>query len=433
MSVEVITILLFGSLLFFLFLGVPIFVAMGGIAVLFTYIFKGHVALYTAATSTFSQGTNVTLMTIPMFLLMGNFLVHSGISDRLFKALSYWLSAVRGGLALVSIIVCVALAMCGGFGPGIMTMGMIAVPAMLKHKYDRTIAVGSVMAGGVLGEIIPPAVIMIIFSFVGRMSIGRIFAGGVVPGFILASLYLLYVISAGIFRPQLMPLLSEKVSWKMRWIALRELILPVGLVVLVLGSIFMGIATPTEAAGVGAIGSIIVCLVYGRLKFKVILDTCLATMTICGMVMWIVIPAALFTVFYTSVGAQGMIREFVEGLEVNRWVIIIAMQFILLICGMFLDDAAIVILCAPIFLPLVRLLGFDQYWFAILFILNIQCAFITPPFGYGLIMMKGVAPPEIRTKDIWRSVPPFLIMQIMVIILVMVFPQLALWLPRRFF
>ncbi len=433
MSVELITILLFGGLLFFLMMGVPIFIAMGGIAVIFTLFFKGPNGLYTLATSTLSQGTSVTLMTIPMFLLMGNFLVHSGISDRMFKALSYWLSGVRGGLALVSIIVCVALAMCGGFGPGIMTMGMIAVPAMLQHRYSKTIAVGSVMAGGVLGEIIPPAIIMIIFSFVARLSIGRIFAGGVIPGFILASLYLLYVIALGFLRPHLMPSLSEKVSWKMRWIALKDLILPAALVVLVLGSIFMGIATPTEASGVGALGSLIICLIYGRLNKKVIVNTCLATMNIVGMVMWIVIPAALFAVFYTSIGAQDMIRGFVGGLEINRWFIVIAMQVIILICGMFLDDAAIVILCAPIFMPIVRLLGFDQYWFAILFILNIQCAFITPPFGYGLIMMKGVAPPEVRTKDIWRSVPPFLIMQIIVIILVMIFPQLAIWLPYKVF
>ena len=431
MSVELITVLLFGALLFFLMLGVPIFAAMGGVAVIFTYLFKGPDLLYIVAASTFSQGTTVTLMTIPMFLLMGNFLVHSGISDRLFNALSYWLSGIRGGLAIVSIVVCVALAMCGGFGPGIMTMGMIAVPAMLKHNYNKSIAVGSVMAGGVLGEIIPPAIIMIIFSFIARMSIGKIFAGGIIPGFILASLYLIYVISSGILRPKQMPKLSENVSWKMRWVALKELVLPVALIALVLGSIFTGAATPTEAAGVGALGSMIICLIYGELNKKVILDTCRTSLSILGMVMWIVIPAALFTIFYTSVGAQDMIRNFVEGLEVNRWFIIIAMEVILLICGMFLDDAAIVILCAPVFMPIVKVLGFDQYWFAILFILSIQCAFITPPFGYGLIVMKGVAPPEVSTRDIWRSVPPFLIIQIIVIILVMVFPQLAMWLPYK--
>ena len=379
MSVEIITVLLFGGLLFFLMMGVPIFIAMGGVAVLFAYIFKGPALLYVVATSTFSQGTTVTLMTIPMFLLMGNFLVHSGISEKMYNALSYWLSGVPGGLAVVSIIVCVALAMCGGFGPGIVTMGMIAVPSMLKHNYDKSIAVGSVMAGGTLGEIIPPAIIMIIFSFITGMSIGKVFAGGVIPGFILALLYLFYIIGTGIFRPHLMPKLSEEVSWKMRWAALKDLILPVSLIVLVLGSIFTGAATPTEAAGVGALGSMLICLIHGKLTWKVVQDTCLGSLSILGMVMWIVIPAALFTIFYTSIGAQAMIKGFVGSLEVSRYVILIAMMVIILICGMFLDDAAIVILCAPIFMPIVKLLGFDQYWFAILFILCIQCAFITPP------------------------------------------------------
>lgn len=433
MSVEIITVLLFGGLVALLMIGVPIYIAMGGIAVVFTLLFKGPNALYTLATSTLSQGTNVTLMTIPMFLLMGNFLVHSGISDRMFKALSYWLSGIRGGLALVSIMVCVALAMCGGFGPGIMTMGMIAVPAMLRHGYAKKIAVGSVMAGGVLGEIIPPAIIMIIFSYITRLSIGRIFAGGVIPGFILALLYLLYIIAVGRFHPHLMPLEKEQVSWQMRWRALKELVLPAGLVLLVLGSIFLGIATPTEASGVGAVGAMLICSIYGKLSRKVVMDTCLATLTLIGMVMWIVIPAALFAVFYTSIGAQGMILRIVSGLEVNRWFIIVAMQVIILIFGMFLDDAAIVILCAPIFMPIVKLLGFDPYWFAILFILNIQCAFITPPFGYGLIMMKAVSPTEVRTRDIWKSVPPYFIMQVIVIILTMVFPQLATWLPYKLF
>ena len=431
MSVELITILLFGSLLFFLMLGVPIYIAMGGVAVIFTFIFKGPALLYVVATSTFTQGTTVTLMTIPMFLLMGNFLVHSGISERMYKGLSYWLSGIPGGLAVVSIIVCVALAMCGGFGPGIVTMGMIAVPSMLKHNYGKSIAVGSVMAGGTLGEIIPPAIIMIIFSFITGMSIGKVFAGGIIPGFILALFYLIYVIGTAVLRPDLMPKLSQKVTWKMRWLALKDLILPVSLIVLVLGSIFTGAATPTEAAGVGALGSMLICLIHRKLTWAVVRTTCLSTLSILGMVMWIVIPAALFTIFYTSIGAQAMIKEFVEGLEVSRYVILVAMILIIMICGMFLDDAAIVILCAPIFMPIAKLLGFDPYWFAILFILCIQCAFLTPPFGYGLIMMKGVAPPEVSTKDLWKSVPPFLIMQIIVITLVIFFPQLALWLVYK--
>ena len=193
MSIELTTLLLFGGLLLFLAMGVPVIFALGGISVLIIFLIDGTAGLYVVATTTYRQITDPGLITIPLFLLMGNFLIHSGISDRLFKALNLWLTRVRGGLAIVSVGVCVALAMCGGFGPGILTMGLIAVPAMLKHRYDKSLALGSVMAGGVLGEIIPPSIIMIIFAYISRISIGKIFFGGAIPGLITASLYIIYI------------------------------------------------------------------------------------------------------------------------------------------------------------------------------------------------------------------------------------------------
>jgi tripartite ATP-independent transporter DctM subunit len=364
---------------------------------------------------------------------MGNFLFHSGISDRLFQALNYWLSGLRGGLAIVSVGVCVALAMCGGFGPGILTMGLIAVPAMLKHSYDKSLALGSVMAGGVLGEIIPPSIIMIIFAYIARISIGRLFFGGAIPGLITACLYILYITIRCHFQPHLAPREAVEVTWRIRWAALKDIILPVLLVVLVLGSIFLGIATPTEASGVGAMGALLTCFIYGRFTWKVLSDSCLETLKISGMVLWILIGATLFGVFYTSAGAQSLVMELVKGMQVNRWLILGAMQLILLISGMFMDDYAVVTICAPIFVPIAKFLGFDPIWFSILFILNMQVAYLTPPFGWALILLKGVAPPEIHTRDIWRSVPPFVGIQLLVLIIAMVFPQVALWLPEKMF
>jgi len=433
MSIELITILLFGGLLFLLALGIPVSFALGAITVTMTLWVEGPDALYTVATTTYQQITSTTLMTIPLFLIMGNFLVQSGISERMYNGLNYWLSGVRGGLAIVSIAVCVSLAMCGGFGPGILTMGLVAVPAMLKHNYSKSIALGSVMAGGVLGEIIPPAIIMIIFAFIARISIGKLFFGGFVPGVILALLYCLYIIAVGIIKPQALPKTSETVTWKMRWQALKEIFLPAMLVVLVLGSIFLGIATPTEAAGVGALGAIVICGLHRKLTWQVVKDSCAETLKITGMALWILIPATLFGVFYASVGAQDMIMEFIESLEVHRFAVLICMQFVLLLFGMFMDDYAVVTICAPIMLPIARMLGFDPIWFSILFILNMQVAYLTPPFGWALIMMKGVAPPEVSTRDIWRSVPPFVLIQLAVLILVMLFPQIATWLPNRVF
>jgi tripartite ATP-independent transporter DctM subunit len=193
----------------------------------------------------------------------------------------------------------------------------------------------------------------------------------------------------------------------------------------------MGIATPTEAAGVGAFGSCMICAVYGRLSRKVITDSCLETMKISGMALWILVAATLFGVVYTSAGAQDMVMEIVEKVPVNRWLILGAMQIILLVFGMFMDDYAVLTICAPIFIPIARLLGFDPIWFSIIFILNMQVAYLTPPFGWALILMKGVAPPEIHTKDIWRSIPPFVAIQLLVLLLTMIFPQLALWLPKK--
>jgi len=433
MSIELITILLFGGLLALLLLGVPVTFALGSITVVLTYLIEGPDALYTVATTTYQQITSPTLMTIPLFLIMGNFLVKSGISELMYNGLNYWLSGLRGGLAIVSIGVCVSLAMCGGFGPGILTMGLVAVPAMLKHGYSKNIALGSVMAGGVLGEIIPPAIIMIIFAFIARISIGKLFFGGFVPGMLLACLYILFIVLTGIFNPKALPKTSVNVTWVMRFKVLKEIALPALLVILVLGSIFKGIATPTEAAGVGAMGAIVICAIYGKLNMQVVRESCLETLKITGMVLWILIPATLLGVFYVSVGAQDMIMELIDSLEVNRYVILFFMQIILLLFGMFMDDYAVVTICAPIMLPIATLLGFDPIWFSILFILNMQMAYMTPPFGWALIMMKAVAPPEVSTRDIWRSIPPFVLIQFFVLLLVMFFPALATWLPNLMF
>jgi len=193
----------------------------------------------------------------------------------------------------------------------------------------------------------------------------------------------------------------------------------------------MGIATPTEAAGVGAMGSFLICIIYGRLTWKVITESCLETMKISGMALWILVAATLFGVVYISAGAQDMVMEIVENLSVNRWFILGVMQIILLVFGMFMDDYAVLTICAPIFIPIAVFLGFDPIWYAIIFILNMQVAYLTPPFGWALILMRGVAPPEIHTKDIWRSIPPFVAKQLIVLVITMIFPQLALWLPNK--
>jgi tripartite ATP-independent transporter DctM subunit len=430
-SIELVTVVLFGGLFLLLAIGVPVVFALGGISVALTFLLWGTDGLYTVATTTYGEITSPTLIMIPLFVLMGNFLLHSGIADRLFQALSYWLSGLRGGLAIVSLGVCVALAMCSGFGAGLVTMGIIAVPAMLKRKYDKSLALGNVMAGGVLGDVIPPSIIMIVYAYITRLSVGKLFFGGAIPGFICAGLYTLYTVIRCYLQPQLAPKVAEHVTWSMRWASLKEVILPALIVVIVLGAIFMGIATPTEAAGVGAITTLLCCFIYRRFSWKMLMTSCLESLKLSGMVLWILIAATLFGVFYTSAGAQAMVMGIMAGLPANRWVILIGMQIILLIFGCFMDDYAIITICAPIFMPIAISLGFDPIWFAIVFILNMQVAYLTPPFGWCLILMKGIAPPEVSTGDIWRSVPPFVAMQLLVLGMTIIFPGLALWLPSK--
>jgi tripartite ATP-independent transporter DctM subunit len=274
---------------------------------------------------------------------------------------------------------------------------------------------------------------MIVFSFIARVSIGRLFFGGAIPGFICAFFYIIYIATRCYFQPHLAPKIAEDVSWKMRRTSLKEMIFPSLLVVLVLGSIFLGMATPTEAAGVGAMGSLLICVIHRRFTWKVLFDSCLGTLRISGMALWILITATLFGICYTCAGAQSLVMNVVQGLPVNRWFILAGMQIMLLIFGMFMDDYAVVTICAPIFLPIAKFLGFDPIWFSVVFLLNMQVAYLTPPFGWALILMKGVAPPEVTTRNIWQSVPPFAAMQLLVLLLTMILPQLALWLPGKMF
>lgn len=433
MEIGLITLLLFGGLLILLILGVPVAFALSAVTVILTFMLDGATGLYIVVTTTYRQITDSNMITIPLFILMGNFLVHSGISDRMFKALGYWLSGIKGGLAIVSIGVCVALAMCGGFGPGILTMGLIAVPAMLKQKYDSSLGLGSVMAGGVLGEIIPPSIIMIIFAYISRISIGKLFFAGIIPGVLTAFLYILYISIKCRIHPETAPILKENITWEKRMLGLKDIIPPSFLIFLVLGSIFMGMATPAEAAAIGAFGAFVICIAYKKLTKGVIKESSQYTLSVSGMVLWILVGATLFSVFYTSAGAQSMVTDIIGGLDVNKWIILLGMQIILLIFGMFMDDYAVVTICAPIFVPIAKSVGFDPIWFSIIFILNMQVAYLTPPFGWALILMKGVAPAGITTRQIWKSVPPFVCIQLLVLILTMIFPKIALFLPELMF
>jgi len=432
MGVGLMTLLLFGSLFLLLGVGMPVAFALAGVTVVYGYFLFGPKAFYIVVTHVYGSMVNAILLAIPLFFLMAHMLQHSGIADDLYGAVHQWMGGLRGGLAIGTVLICTLFAAMSGIsGAATVAMGLIALPAMLKRNYDKRIAVGCIAAGGVLGILIPPSVIMILYAMISRESVGGMFFGGVIPGLLLSSMFIIYIGIRSALQPHLGPPVppEERANLKQRIISLKAVILPIALVVLVLGSIYTGAATPTEAAGVGAIGAFVCAAILRRLNWRVVINTIRGTFRVTGMVMWIVAAAAAFTGLYIALGAQELIIEVATGLPVSPWAILIAIQVILFFFGMIMDDFAIVMLCAPIFVPIIKALGFDSLWFGILFIVNMQMAFLTPPFGYNLFYLRGVAPKEVTMSDIYRSIIPFVGLQALGLAVVMIFPQIALWLP----
>jgi len=432
MSPELMTVLLFGSMVVCLVLGVPLVFVLGGLAVVFTYFLWGPAALYNVATKTFSGMSAFILVATPMFIFMANMLEKSGVADDLYDAMHQWLGGLKGGLAIGTVLICVIFAaMAGVSGAATVSMGLIALPAMLRRKYDKSIAVGCIMGGGALGILIPPSVTMIFIALISQQSVGQLFMGGVFPGLILATLFIIYIAIRCRFQPHLGPPLppEERSSWKEKSIALRGIVIPMLLVFLVLGTIFLGITTPTEAAAIGAIGSIISAALYRRLKWALFKEACYRTFVLTVMVTWIYYAALAFTALYAATGAADLVTELLTSVPGGRWGTIIAMQLIFLILGCFLDPTGIIMICLPLFGPIVVSLGFDLIWFGVLFVVNMEMAYLTPPFGFNLFYMRGVAPRDVTMGDIYRSVTPFVLLQAVGLALVMIFPNIVMWLP----
>lgn len=333
-----------------------------------------------------------------------------------------------------TIVICTLMAaMSGVSAAAVLTMGVIALPAMMKRGYDKSLAMGSITAGGALGQLIPPSILMVIYGGVAGVSVGKLFMGGLFPGLLLAGLFIVYIAIRSFFQKDIAPAMPEKerreITWNQKFVSLKSIILPALLIIGVLGSIFKGIATPTEAAAIGAGGSIICGLIYRRLNWNIIRAASLNTLKSTCMVMWIMMASSVFVSFYFSVGGDDFVKETLLGMEINRWFIIIGMQAVLFVLGCLLDPAGIVMLCTPLFLPIVITLGFDPLWFGVLFIVNLEMAYLTPPFGYNLFYLKSVVPEEVSMGDIYRSVLPFVLLQMIALIICMMFPQVILWLP----
>jgi len=433
MSSELMVLLMFSLLVTLLLSGLPLVFTLGSLALLLTCFFWNPHALMVVALQTFNVMSTYSFVAIPLYVFMANVLQKSGVVEDLFSAVHMWMGSFRGGLAIGVVVVCTLMAaMTGIVGAAVSSMGILALPEMLKRKYDKKIALGSICAGGTLGILIPPSVITVVYAVTAGVSIGKMFIGGILPGLLLSSLFITYIAIRCFLQPSLAPpapLEERRASLKVKFSRLKTLIIPTLLIIGVLGSIYTGIATPTEAAGVGALGSIVSAAVYRRLNWKMLRDSAYSTLITTAMILWITIGARCFISIFSASGGVDFVKDLLIGLEVNRYIILIIIQAILVFLGLFLDEVGIILLCTPIFVPIITELGFDPIWFGILFLVNAQMDYITPPFGYTLFYLKGVAPPGISMGDIYRSIIPFVILQAIGLALCIIFPQIILFLP----
>jgi tripartite ATP-independent transporter DctM subunit len=424
---------MFSSLVALMLSGAGLAFVLGAIAFLSTILIWGPNALIVTTLNTFETMTSESLMAIPLYVLMASILQKSGIIEDLYEAMEKWFGNLHGGLAIGTVVICTIMAaMTGVVGAAVAAMGILALPSMLKRKYHPPLALGAICAGGTLGILIPPSVVTIVYAITAQISIGKMFIAGIIPGIILAASYSIYIYVRARLNPEIAPLNQEAadISIAEKLSAVKTLILPFFVIISVLGSIYAGIATPTEAAAVGVFGAILSSAISGRLKVDQLSQAATDTLRVTAMILWITIGARAFISVFVATGGADSILTFVQDLEASRWVILAAMMLILILLGLFLDEIGIILLCVPVFLPIVKVLGFDPLWFGVLFMITAQMAYITPPFGYTLFYLKGVLPDHIGIGQVYRGVIPFFFIQVVVLILFMIFPQIVTWLPE---
>jgi tripartite ATP-independent transporter DctM subunit len=432
METWLVTILLFGCLVAFLLLGLPLAFTFGGVAIVFTTLLWGPKSLSIIPLTAYEDSTNYILLAVPLFVFMANILEHSGIAENLYEMMYKWMGRLAGGLAIGTVVICaIFAAMAGISGVATITMGLIALPSMLSRGYSKHMAVGCISAGGTLGILIPPSVIMILYAFLTEESVGRLFIAGILPGILITLLFIGYITIRSFMNPELAPPIMDSPTLKEKVLSLRAVVLPVLLIMLVLGVIYTGICTPTEASAVGALGAIVCAMIHRRLTWDVLYKSLQRTLLLSCMVMWILIGATCFTQLYTALGAPDMLNKLISGMEVSKWVILAFMMMIFFILGMFMDPAGIIMISTPVFIPIVRIFGFDTVWFGILFTICMEMGYITPPFGFNLFYMRAIVPKEITMVDIYRSIIPFVVLEIIGLIIVILIPELATWLPSK--
>lgn len=431
LGVEWGTFLLFGMMIVLLILGKPLAYLTGFVAMFFAIGWFGPNVLPLLTSRIYSFVGEYTLIAVPMFVLMASLLDRTNIAKDLYNAMQFFGGRVRGGVAVQTLVVAVFLAaMSGIIGGETVLLGMLALPQMLRLGYDKKLAIGTVCAGGSLGTMVPPSIVLIIYGLTANVSIGDLFTGAVIPALMLAGFYLIYILVRCHLNPDLAPKgNTESLSdiGGMKKVAM-DIAAPGVIIVCVLGSIYGGIASVTEAASVGVAAVMLLAALRGELKFSVMQESIIQTMRTCGMIIWIGISASALIGVYNLMGGNRFVQGMILGLDVSPLVIILLMMGILIFLGMFMDWIGIALLTMPIFVPIVTGLGYDPVWFGVVFCMNMQVSFLSPPFGPAAFYLKSVAPADISLIDIFGSVWPFILMQLLALALVVLNPGIALWL-----
>ncbi|MCB1714559.1 MAG: TRAP transporter large permease subunit [Candidatus Competibacteraceae bacterium] len=433
MGIELISLLILVAMVVLMLTGMPLAYVTMSIAIGCTVLWLGFNGLPLVASRVTGFVTEYVFVSVPLFVLMACTMERSGVARDLYDAMYILAGRLRGGVAVQTLIVAVFMAaMTGIIGGEIVLLGLLALPQMLRLNYDRSLAIGTICAGGSLGTLIPPSVVLIVYGLTANVSIGDLFVAGAIPGMLLASFYLIYILIRCYLDPTLGPIPSAQerdISGAEKLRLLKGLLLPFLVIVWVLGSIYGGIASVTEAAGIGVAGALLSAAIRKELNFQLIKGALLQTMQTVGMLIWLTFGANALIGIYNIMGGTNYMKGLITGLPVEPIVIILIMMGVLLVMGTFMDWIGICLLTMPIFVPVIIALGFDPIWFGILFTMNMQVSYLTPPFGPACFYLKGVAPPDISLSQIFGAMWPFIGLQIIGLALVLYFPQIALWLP----
>ena len=436
MSYELIATLMFASMMLMLITGQRVFAAIGSVAVIAALLLWGEGGSEMGFSAAMKLMKWYPLLTLPMFIYMGFMLSESGIADDLYRMFHVWFGPVRGGLAIGTIGVMVVVSAMNGLSVAGMAIGAtIALPELLRRSYDKIMVTGVIQAGSSLGILVPPSVVLVLYGMIARQPVGQLWLAGAIPGLMMAGLFVLYIAGRCWVQPHLGPVLPKEertVSLGEKLKLLRAGVLPFLIFFSMTGLFFMGYTSLVESSAVGAVGATLAALFRRRLTFKVLEATVRKTLGVSCMFMWIILAALCFGAVFDGLGAVRAIEGFfLERLGLGPWEVLILMQLSFLLMGTFLDDTAMLVIVAPLYVPLVKVLGFDLIWYGVLYTITCQIAYMTPPFGYNLFLMRAMAPPEIELMDIYRSIIPFVLVMVVALALVMVFPQLALWLPEQ--